>query len=133
MVSRDDAAVALSHAAASYHEGGYPSTVGPEFEALSRAACDWARFGFADISRAIGPNVRHVSELVRGDGERSGLTVPFGKNKGRPIEETDDKDLRYLSTAMQRSIDDEAKARFKESNAKLKAAIDNELATRGAL
>ena len=120
MVSKDDAAVALSHAAASYHEGGYPSTVGPEFEALAAAAVNWAR-----ASSGAAP-VRAQST-----GERSGLVVPFGKNKGMPVEETSDKDLRYLSDAMARSIDDMSKERWRDSNQKLKDACDAELRRRG--
>ena len=122
-MSLADKREALKHAAANYAPK-YPED-GAELIELCRAAVAYseARLASAGVKTAAPKRIEGAS----------GAVVPFGLNKGKPIEEATDKDLRYLSTAMQRSIDDESKARFKEANAKLKAAIDNELSTRGAL
>lgn len=44
--------------------------------------------------------------------EPSGLTMPFGRNKGTPIEELDDKDLSYWAGKMEEELADPDKARY---------------------
>ncbi|MCX6951316.1 MAG: hypothetical protein NTV51_03905 [Verrucomicrobia bacterium] len=60
----------------------------------------------------------------------SGLTIPFGRSKGKPLSEADDKDLRWVAGAVRKSLDDPAKERWRAKNAELLAAIDAELAGR---
>lgn len=113
----------LKHAAANYAPK-YPEDC-EELTTLCKAAAAYAeaRLASAGVKTAAPKRIEGAS----------GAVVPFGKHKGEPIETATDKDLAYLSTAMQRSIDDPTKERWRESNAKLKAAIDAELSTRGAL
>lgn len=61
------------------------------------------------------------------------LLVPFGRNKGRQLNDPSvpAKDLQYLENAMEESVADPAKARFKSENARLLRAIRAELQRRG--
>lgn len=97
---------------------------GPEWDDLCRAALT-----YSEARRlAQGEATRTQSHA----GPRSGAVVPFGRSKGQPIEDESDKGLAYLSDAMQRSIDDESKAKWAESNRTLKAHVDAEIARRAA-
>ncbi len=116
----DGAREALRHAAANYAPA-YPNP-GPEWDDLCRAA-----IAYAD-QRALSIGAAQRTQSY--SGPRSGAVVPFGKTKGRPIEDESDKGLAYLSDAMQRSIDDPSKERWAESNRTLKAAVDAEIARR---
>lgn len=63
-------------------------------------------------------------------GARSGAVVPFGRDKGVPIEEADTKSLRWLAGAMRESIADPAKEKWADKNRQLLDAIEAELETR---
>lgn len=62
---------------------------------------------------------------------RSGVTVPFGRNKGKPIEDVDDRDLEYLIAAAEKTLADSSKARFHDTERIRLDAYAAELATRG--
>lgn len=116
----DGAREALRHAAANYAPA-YPNP-GPEWDDLCRAALT-----YAEARRMAQGEATRTQSYA---GPRSGAVVPFGKTKGRPIEDESDKVLAYLSDAMQRSLDDPSKERWAESNRTLKAHVDAELARR---
>lgn len=88
-------------------------------QALSDAAKAWAGSGIA-------PGVKAVPKA----GARSGQVVPFGRDKGTPIEEAETKSLQWLAGAMRESIADPAKERFAPKNRALLDAIEAELETR---
>lgn len=64
-------------------------------------------------------------------GAKSGVVVPFGKNKGMPIEDTETKDLEYIAGAQRTSLADPSKARWKQQNEAVLVACEAELAKRG--
>lgn len=66
-----------------------------------------------------------------GGGAKSGVVVPFGKNKGMPIEDTETKDLEYIAGAQRTSLADPSKARWKQQNEAVLVACEAELAKRG--
>lgn len=73
------------------------------------------------------------SGAVNGHGGRqirSGEVCPFGKSKGVPIEELEERDLHFIIKAMQDSLDDPSKDRWREKNEKLLNACEKELGTR---
>lgn len=62
---------------------------------------------------------------------KSAVLVPFGRSKGKTLDDADTKDLRWLAeVALPGSIADESKARFRASNEELLEAILAELETR---
>ena len=62
-----------------------------------------------------------------GDG---GHVLPFGRSKGLPITKATPADLQWVLGALQKSIDDPEKARWRESNEALAEAIRSELEAR---
>lgn len=90
---------------------------------LSDAAKAWAK---------VNGYTQGGNGVVRGGGRqlRSGLTIPFGNSKGKPIEEATPKDLEFIANALRQSIDDPAKGRWREANEKLLDGIEKELQTR---
>jgi len=127
MSARDEAWVELDRAAT-------------DFGILRSAACA-SRLGLAAQSWALANGyVRPVSEAkpvrvvgTRGNTLRSGQVVPFGRSKGQPVEECDDRDLMWLQNAMRESVADPAKERWREKNQTLLDAIDAELESRGTV
>ena len=59
-----------------------------------------------------------------------GHTIPFGKSKGTPISAATKRDLEWVAGALERSIEDPERAKWKASNAALLGAIHAELARR---
>lgn len=53
-----------------------------------------------------------------------GPTMPFGRSKGRPIATAPIDDVEWMLGVVAQSIDDPAKARFRDSNIKLAAALE---------
>jgi hypothetical protein len=87
-------------------------------QALSEAAKAWA-----SAAREGAPQ----RATTTGD---DGPQIPFGKSKGTPITKADERDLKWVLGALQKSIDDPEKARWRESNEALAEAIRSELETR---
>lgn len=98
--------------------------------ALSQAAKDWAAAnGFVQAVGGAAP----VAAPVTGTGGktlRSGQVVPFGRDKGVPIEEADAKSLQWLAGVMRESIADPSKEKWAAKNRALLDAIEVELETR---
>lgn len=63
-------------------------------------------------------------------GGASGVVVPFGRSKGTPIEQADAKDLKWVAARLVESIDNPEKARWKDENARVLAAIEAVLGAR---
>jgi hypothetical protein len=59
------------------------------------------------------------------------LPVPFGKNKGKPIADVDEVDLKYLESAFSRDLADPSKARYHDKTRAQLTAVRGELAYRG--
>ena len=59
----------------------------------------------------------------------SNMTVPFGRDKGKRLSEVDD--LSWLRRVVGKSVDDEAKQRFRAQNVALLDAIEAEIGRRG--
>lgn len=64
-------------------------------------------------------------------GHRTGFLVPFGKSKGKDLADATHSDLTFLQRSVAESVADPAKARFRDKNAALLAAINAELERRG--
>ncbi len=60
----------------------------------------------------------------------SGLVMPFGKTKGTPIAQCDDRDLKYLLRVLPESIADDAKSQWRTKNEELLAAVESEMSRR---
>lgn len=60
----------------------------------------------------------------------TGLTMPFGKSRGTPLEQCTEKDLQYLVGVLEESIDDVTKERWREKNLQLLEGARTELASR---
>ena len=61
---------------------------------------------------------------------KSGILFPMGKEKGKDLVDVSVKSLEWLVKAMGESIDDPAKARWRDSNVKMRNAAEEELARR---
>jgi len=72
-----------------------------------------------------GPKPAHPVAYADG-----GPVVPFGRSKGTPITKANERDLQWVLGALQKSIDDPEKARWRESNEALAEAIRSELEAR---
>lgn len=59
--------------------------------------------------------------------QQSAVVIPFGRSKGKSISECDAKDLQWVLGAVEKSIDDPAKERFRAKNSELAEAIRGEL------
>lgn len=92
---------------------------------LAKAADEYARAKWASKTGANGTK----------RGERpstsASTTLPFGRSKGVTLADAKDGDLRWCLGAVEKSIDDESKARWRDANVALRDAIDAELAWRG--
>jgi hypothetical protein len=64
-----------------------------------------------------------------GAGQRSGLTMPFGRSKGVPVEEADGSDLNWMANKIRTKTPSDD-PRWRAKDAQLLAAIDAELAGR---
>jgi len=62
----------------------------------------------------------------------STITVPFGKSKGEPITDIEDKDLQWLAEAVKKSVEDPSKAKWKGKNQELLTALRDEYKRRHA-
>lgn len=62
--------------------------------------------------------------------ESTSLKIPFGRSKGVALNEAKVDDLKWVSGILSENIGDPTKARYRDSNEKLLAAVDRELATR---
>jgi hypothetical protein len=60
------------------------------------------------------------------------LTIPFGKNKGKPLAEADDSDLAFMAKAIAESLSKGDKPQFKARNEELLAGVKAEIARRKA-
>jgi len=58
-------------------------------------------------------------------------TLPFGRSKGKRVSEAADEDLRWIIGALEKSIADPEKARYRASNETLRDAAVDELTRRG--
>ena len=102
--------------------------------AFVRALCD-AASAYAAARRAAAPQARPPPTRVADDrgAPSSGAgasVVRFGRSKGKTLAECETDDLRWLAGALQRSIDDAAKARFLDANCADLDAVNAELAER---
>lgn len=86
-------------------------------QALSAAAKAWAA-----VSPGAAPS--------RGTAATGGV-VPFGRDKGKPLADCSDKDLQWLAGALRRSLEDEAKARYRDANTRDLSAVEAEMQRRG--
>lgn len=109
----------LKHAAANYAPH-YPED-GDTLTALCKAAAEYAEARLASAKQ------REPQSFAR---PKSGVLVPFGRAKGMDVTEASDDDLRWISGALQTSIDNPEKERWRQGNVDLKAAVDSELRTR---
>ena len=76
-------------------------------------------------------------QAAKRDGERSdapAVLVPFGRNKGKAISDAsvEDRDLEYLATAAERTLNDDSKSRFHDAERSRLAAYRAELRRREA-
>ena len=68
---------------------------------------------FAELGMDLGKLTRHVEFQEHDKDESGGLTVPFGKNKGKSITELADKSLDWYIEAAQKAVADPAKAKWR--------------------
>lgn len=85
----------------------------------------------APAPRAAGTPQKAAPAAPRASGE--GITIPFGKHKGKRLGEPPADDLIWLKGAVEKSVDDPAKANFKEKNLALLNAIEAELDLRAKM
>lgn len=85
---------------------------------------------YADARRAAAPKGEPKPTGVA-DHRHAGITVPFGRSKGKQVADCDTNDLRWLHGVVQESVNDETKARWREQNVALLNAIEVELEERG--
>ena len=110
----DEAREALKHAAVVHASA-------PADLATTRALCDAAS--------------TYASERLKGTRKgqmREGRTevLPFGRSKGVSLDQAPQGDLVWVREALEGSIADELKSRWREANQRLLEAIDRELETR---
>lgn len=60
------------------------------------------------------------------------MTIPWGKSKGTPLSQAGEKDLKWCLEFASNSVDNPEKAKFRDQNIALVAAIQAELARRAA-
>jgi len=89
-----------------------------------------ARAPRATRSQAAAPAPAPGTTSSNGTRQSSGLTMKFGKAKGKPIEEASDNDLQWYTETVEKSIDDPGKSRFREQNERELAILRAELAHR---
>lgn len=68
----------------------------------------------------------------RGGGgvDTTGIKIPFGRAKGKVVEEAQTSDLEWLRTAIEKSVSDPEKAQWRDNNQRLLDAITEELTAR---
>lgn len=88
--------------------------------------------GLADAADAYiqARNAARAGGVAKPAAGASGVVVPFGRSKGTPIEQADAKDLRWVAARLKESIDNPEKARWKDENARVLAAIESVLGVR---
>lgn len=84
---------------------------------LHRAAITYAQHRETPKPRPTGVADHRTTEAV----------IPFGRSKGKPINEASTRDLEWVLGALEKSIDDPAKARWRDSNQATADAIRDEL------
>lgn len=109
---RDVAWKELAEAARGFTGGISPETT----KALSAAAMRWAQVN------KPGPDAQTREAMT--------LLVPFGKDKGLPLNEAKRANLDWVAEKMRESLDDPAKERWRAQNVTLLEAIERELSTR---
>ena len=87
-----------------------------EWLALAAAAETYAKAKWAAVAPSPKP--------------QTGAVMPFGRDKGVLLSEAETKSLTWMRGAIAESVADPAKSRWRDSNEKLLAAIEAELATR---
>lgn len=107
----------LKHAAANYAPK-YPEDC-EELTTLCKAAAAYAE------ARLASAGVKTAAP-----GSKSGVLLPFGKSKGLDVVDAKTDDLQWISGALQTSIDNPEKERWRQGNIDLKAAVDAELRKR---
>lgn len=95
-------------------------------KALHSAAIAYAKARLAD---AVKPPARGPTPGTNGRGDEAAV-IPFGRSKGCLVSEADTKDLEFVRRVLAESIEDQAKARWAESNQKLLDAVEAELGRR---
>jgi len=105
---------ALANAARAFAEIKAPTPT--ESAMLSDAAKAWGRANLEDPGARARPGVSGGEVLV-----------PFGRSKGQPLSSCSERDLEWLESAVQRSIDDPAKSKYLSSNTALLNEIQTEL------
>ncbi len=98
-----------------------------ELLALMREMREEMRAGFAALSGSAAGNVAPRGGNAAG-GARFGN---YGRNKGGPVGGASMADLEYYGGGCRRSLADPAKSRFHDSERKLLAAIEAEIARQG--
>lgn len=108
------------------------------WNALAEAAIAFGQLGTTDAGKALANAADAYAKArwstktqKRPESPASGMTVPFGRAKGRTIGEADTRDLQWVLKCVNDSIDDAAKQRWRESNERLANAIQHELELRG--
>ena len=66
------------------------------------------------------------AEFQSHESDPGGMTVPFGRDKGKPISDIDDAALQWLADAVKKSVEDPEKAKFKKRNEELLTALRDE-------
>lgn len=89
-------------------------------------ATDGTLKGLCEAATAYG-NARAVAARPAGSAE---MVMPFGKSKGLPLAKAKTDDMEWALPRLEGSVDNPEKARWRESNMALVAAIRAELATR---
>lgn len=81
-------------------------------------------------SRAAAPPAAAQPAPTGSGKPASGLVMKFGRARGKTIEEASERDLEWYADAIEKSVDDPDKARFRDANLREVAAIRAELAYR---
>lgn len=89
---------------------------------------EFDRYWGADKSSQIGQV--EFQKGGKGGGTNQGLTIPFGKEKGKTLPEASDNSLEWLANVMEERIADPENAKWKDKNSELLNAIRDELAHR---
>lgn len=100
---------------------------------LGLAAQSWALANGYTKAGHHAESAKQAARVVgtRGNVLRSGVVVPFGSSKGKPIEEESDKSLLWLIKYAREAIANPDKARFVDSNQALLDACLADAQSRG--
>ena len=94
----------------------------------AKALCMAARaYGEALLASASGGAAARRQQAQQ---EADGVVMPFGRNKGKRLQEVSRSDLEWTLGWVEKSLADASKARFIEENQKLKDALTAELGRR---